>query len=221
MDPSALVAELRRKAAGEVRADPAGRELYASDASLYRRLPAAALRAAGADDLDAAMAACRAHGVPLTMRGGGTSLCGQSIGDGLVVDCSALDRIAIDPDRRTARVGPGVVLDRLNAAAAAHGLAFGPDVASGSRATLGGMMANNGAGARSVVHGLTADHVLALEVTLADGTRATLRQGRAGRRRRSSARGRWPTPSARRTCCGGSRATTSTPWRGPSRTGRA
>jgi FAD/FMN-containing dehydrogenase/Fe-S oxidoreductase len=177
LDPLALVAELRREAAGEVRSDPAGRELYASDASLYRRLPAAALRARDADDLDAAVAACGAHGVPLTMRGGGTSLCGQSIGTGLVVDCGSLDRIAIDPDRRIARVGPGVVLDRLNAAAAAHGLAFGPDVASGSRATLGGMMANNGAGARSVVHGLTADHVLALEVTLADGTRATLRRG--------------------------------------------
>ena len=178
MDPSALIAQLGREAAGEVRSDPAGRELYACDASIYRRLPAAALRAAGGDDLDAAMAACRASGVPLTMRGGGTSLCGQSIGPGLVVDCSALDRIDIDPDRRVARIGPGVVLDRLNAAAAEHGLAFGPDVASGSRATLGGMIANNAAGARSVVHGLTADHVLALEVTLADGTRATLRRGR-------------------------------------------
>lgn len=172
-----MVAELRRTAVGEVRDDPASRELYASDASIYRRLPAATLRASGADDLDAAVAACRAAGVPLTMRGAGTSLAGQSIGRGLVVDCSALATVEIDPDARVARVGPGVVLDDLNRAASAHGLAFGPDVATASRATLGGMIANNSAGARSVVHGLTADHVLALEVTLADGTRATLRRG--------------------------------------------
>ena len=78
-------------------------------------------------------------------------------------------------------MGPGVVLDRLNAAAAAHGLFFGPDVASGSRATLGGMIANNSAGARSIAYGLTADHVLEIDVVLADGTRATL--GRGGARR--------------------------------------
>lgn len=177
MNASGLVAELRAEAAGEVRDDPASRDLYASDASLYRRRPAATLRAARPDDLDAAVAACRAHGVPLTMRGAGTSLAGQAIGPGLVVDCSALATIEIDPDARIARVGPGVVLDDLNAAAAPHGLMFGADVATSSRATLGGMIANNSAGARSVVHGLTADHVRALDVTLADGTRATLRRG--------------------------------------------
>ncbi len=172
-----MVADLRRTALGEVRDDRASRELYAVDASLYRRLPAATLRARDEGDLDAAVEACRAHGVPVTVRAGGTSLAGQAVGRGLVVDCGALDAIAVDPDARTARVGPGVVLDRLTAAAAAHGLAFGPDVASGSRATLGGMIANNSAGARSIVHGLTADHVLALGVTLADGTRAELRRG--------------------------------------------
>lgn len=177
MEVAGLVAELRRTAAGEVRDDAATRELYAVDASLYRRRPAAALRALEQADLDAAVAACRAHGVPLTMRGGGTSLAGQAVGPGLVVDCSALARVEVDPGAREARVEPGVVLDDLNAAAGAHGLAFGPDVSTSSRATLGGMIANNSAGARSVVHGLTADHVLALEVTLADGSRATLRRG--------------------------------------------
>ena len=177
MDGPALVATLRRSAAGEVRDDPASRELYACDASLYRRLPLASLRAADDGDLDAAVAACRESGVPLTMRGAGTSLAGQAVGSGLVVDCSALRGLEIDPDARVARVGPGVVLDDLNAAAAEHGLAFGADVATASRATLGGMIANNSAGARSVVHGLTADHVLALDVVLADGTRATLRRG--------------------------------------------
>ena len=174
-----MIARLRRDAVGEVRDDDASRELYAADASIYRRRPVATLRAAAADDLDAAIAACRESGVPLTMRGAGTSLAGQAVGRGLVVDCSALASIAIDPDARTARVGPGVVLDDLNAAAAEHGLAFGPDVASGSRATLGGMIANNSAGARSIAYGLTAGHVRSLEVTLADGTRATLRRGGA------------------------------------------
>ena len=178
MDAAGLVAQLRRDAAGEVRDDAASRELYAADASIYRRRPVASLRARDAADLDAALAACRDHGVPLTMRGAGTSLAGQAVGAGLVVDCSALDDVAIDPAARTARVGPGVVLDRLNAAAAAHGLFFGPDVASGSRATLGGMIANNSAGARSIAYGLTAHHVLEIDVTLADGTRATLGRGR-------------------------------------------
>ena len=177
MEAALTIARLRREAAGEVRSDDASRELYSADASLYRRVPVASLRAAVPDDLDAAVAACREGGVPLTMRGAGTSLAGQAVGEGLVVDCSALASIAIDPGARTARVGPGVVLDDLNRAAAVHGLAFGPDVASGSRATLGGMIANNSAGARSIAYGLTAGHVLALEVTLADGTRATLRRG--------------------------------------------
>lgn len=177
MRASELVVQLRRSAGGEVRDDRASRDLYACDASIYRRVPAATLRARDADDLDAAVAACRDTGVPLTMRGAGTSLAGQAVGSGLVVDCSALDEVEIDPDARLARIGPGVVLDALNRAAARHGLTFGPDVATASRATLGGMIANNSAGARSVVHGLTADHVNALEVTLADGSRATLRRG--------------------------------------------
>ena len=179
MDAAGLVRELRRDAAGEVRDDAGSLELYASDASIYRRRPVATLRAALEDDLDAAVAACRRFGVPLTMRGAGTSLAGQAVGRGLVVDCGALDAIEVDADARQARVGPGAVLDRLNAVAGTRGLMFGPDVATSSRATLGGMIANNSAGARSVVHGLTADHVVALDVTLADGARAHLRRGAA------------------------------------------
>lgn len=163
--------------AGELRADPATRELYACDASLYRRLPLAALRAARQEDLDAAVDACRSLGVPLTMRGAGTSLAGQAVGRGLVVDCSALAGVSVDPDARVAHVGPGTVLDHLNRAAGVHGLQFGPDVATASRATLGGMIANNSAGARSIVHGLTADHVIGMDVTMADGTRARLEPG--------------------------------------------
>lgn len=177
MDARGLARRLSGHVLGEFRADTPSRELYSADASIYRRRPVAVLRAAHADDLHAAVDACAATGVPLTMRGAGTSLAGQAVGTGLLVDCSALDACVIDPGRRVARVGPGVVLDALNAAAGAHGLAFGPDVATASRATLGGMISNNSAGARSVVHGLTADAVEALDVLLADGTRATLRRG--------------------------------------------
>ena len=177
--PLDFLHELGREAAGEVRGDTATRELYAVDASLYRRVPVGALRATCAADIEAAIAACRDHSVALTMRGAGTSLAGQAVGRGLVVDTSAMRRVEIHPDTQIAVVEPGVVLDDLNRAAGVHGLMFGTDVATSSRATLGGMIANNSAGARSVVHGLTADSIEALDVVLADGTRATLTRGGA------------------------------------------
>jgi FAD/FMN-containing dehydrogenase/Fe-S oxidoreductase len=169
--------EIAREARGEVRGDPATRELYAVDASLYRRLPVGAMLAGHPDDLDLAVHACARHRIPLTMRGAGTSLAGQAVGTGLVVDCSRLRQIEVDPGSMTARVGPGVVLDDLNRAAARHGLMFGPDVATGSRATLGGMIGNNSAGARSIVYGMTADNLVELDVLLADGTRARVARG--------------------------------------------
>ena len=175
--PLDFLLELGKEAAGEVRGDMATRELYAVDASLYRRVPVGALRAMRTDDLESAVAVCAAHGVALTMRGAGTSLAGQTVGRGLVVDTSALGGIEIRPEERIAVVEPGVVLDDLNRAAAAHGLMFGPDVATSSRATLGGMIGNNSAGARSRVYGLTADAVESLDMVLADGTRTTLRRG--------------------------------------------
>jgi FAD/FMN-containing dehydrogenase/Fe-S oxidoreductase len=172
-----LLGRLRGQISGSIRDDAATREIYASDASLFRRRPSAVLRAGHPDDLEAAMAAAIETGIPITVRGAGTSLAGQALGTGLVVDTSALTQISIDPDRGVAQVGPGVVLDDLNRAAAAVGLMFGPDVATGNRATLGGMISNNSAGARSVVYGLTADHVSALDVVLADGSLARLTHG--------------------------------------------
>src|SRR5205085_4847790 len=108
-------------------------------------------------------------------RGGGTSLSGQSIGAGVILDFSKyFNRILeIDPSAQTARVQPGVVLDVLNAAAAKHGLQFAPDVATSSRANIGGMIGNNSAGARSVWHGKTVDHVIELSTVLAGGAQAT------------------------------------------------
>lgn len=177
MDPHLLRRRLAPAIAGELRVDVASREMYARDASLYRRMPVAVLRARQVGDLEAAVGACAEAGVPITMRGAGTSLAGQTVGPGLVVDCSALAVIDVDPERGRARVGPGAVLDHLNRSAADHGLTFGADVATADRATLGGMIANNSAGMRSVVHGLTGHHVRALTVVLADGTRSRLSTG--------------------------------------------
>ena len=114
---------------------------------------------------------------PITPRGGGTSQAGQSIGAGLVLDTSKhLNRILeINPDQKWARVEPGVVLDELNAALRPLNLRFAPDVSSASRATVGGMMANNSSGARSVLYGKTIDHVREQRVVLSDGTLAHFR----------------------------------------------
>ncbi len=169
----ALAAHLGRHLRGEVRFDATSRRLYSTDASIYQIEPLGVVLPQTVEDLHAAVQIATEMRVPITARGGGTSLSGQSIGPGLVIDCSKyLNQIlAIDAAGRTARVQPGVVLDQLNRAAAEHGLQFGPDVATASRANLGGMIGNNSAGARSIVYGKTCDHVRRLGVILADGTR--------------------------------------------------
>lgn len=169
----ALVRHLRKHTAGEVRFDDTTRHLYATDASHYQIRPLGVAIPKSLDDLTIAVQIAADLGVPITARGGGTSLSGQSIGPGLVIDCSKyLNRIGeVDVSGRTVRVQPGVVLDRLNAELARFGLAFGPDVATASRATLGGMIGNNSAGARSIIYGQTVDHVRSLTAVLSDGTR--------------------------------------------------
>jgi FAD/FMN-containing dehydrogenase/ferredoxin len=169
-----LVRYLTRQIAGEVRFDETSRRLYATDASLYQVEPLGVVVPKTRDDLAAAVQIAAELGVPITARGGGTSLSGQSIGPGIVIDCSKyLNRVLdIDPVNRTARVQPGVVLDQLNRELGNHDLAFGPDVATANRATLGGMIGNNSAGARSVVYGKTDDHVRRLSAILSDGSAA-------------------------------------------------
>jgi FAD/FMN-containing dehydrogenase/Fe-S oxidoreductase len=169
----ALVRHLRKHTSGEVRFDDTSRRLYSTDASHYQIQPLGVAIPKTPDDLVAAVQIAADLSVPITARGGGTSLSGQSIGPGLVIDCSKyLNRIGeVDVSGRTVRVQPGVVLDHLNAELARFGLAFGPDVATASRATLGGMIGNNSAGARSIVYGQTVDHVRALTAVLSDGTR--------------------------------------------------
>src|SRR5437764_12891326 len=170
----ALAKSLRRHLEGEVRFDATSRRLYSTDASLYQIEPLGVVVPKTAADLTTAVQIAGEMQVSIVPRGGGTSLSGQSVGPGVVIDCSKyLNGILdLDPAGRTARVQPGVVLDQLNRAAAPHGLQFGPDVSTANRANLGGMIGNNSAGAHSIVHGKTVDHVARLEAVLADGTPA-------------------------------------------------
>jgi FAD/FMN-containing dehydrogenase/Fe-S oxidoreductase len=143
---------------------------YSTDASLYRVLPQAVVYPRSADEVAAVLAVCRALGVALTARGAGTSIAGNAVGAGVILDYSRhLKRIrGIDPEAATAAVEPGVVLDDLQRAAARHGLRFGPDPSSHSRCTVGGMIGNNACGTRAMRYGRTADNVL--ELSLIAGT---------------------------------------------------
>src|SRR5438552_539633 len=168
----ALARHLRRQIKGEVRFDVLARKLYATDASIYQVEPLGVVLPRDVEDVRAAVQIAAEMHIPITARGGGTSLSGQSIGPGVVLDCSKyLNNILdLDPVGRVVRIQPGVVLDTLNRTLAAHQLQFGPDVATASRANLGGMIGNNSAGARSIVYGKTIDHVKRLGVVLADGS---------------------------------------------------
>ena len=175
--PEALAAlsELGASIEGEVRADRLSRALYATDASIYEMTPDGVVMPRSQGDIVATVRACARHGVPLTARGAGTGLAGGAVNHGIQLDCSRhLNRISnIDVQSRTVRVEAGVVLDELNAELIPHGLHFAPDVATSSRATIGGMIANNSCGAHSVIYGRTVDHVRSLDVVLSDGSVAT------------------------------------------------
>ena len=142
-----LIESLQQHISGEVLGDDYHRALYSTDASLYQIQPLAVVVPRSPDDVRAAIQIAAEQRVPLVARGDGTSLSGQSIGPGIVLDFSKyLNRIlALDPNSASVQIQPGVVLDQLNAAAAPHGLQFGPDVATSSRANLGGMIGNNSA----------------------------------------------------------------------------
>ncbi|MFF7937078.1 FAD-linked oxidase C-terminal domain-containing protein [Streptomyces sp. NPDC007940] len=177
-----LEAELRAAVSGEVRFDVTSRALTTMDASNYRRVPLGVVAPRDADDVAAVLEVCRAHGVPVVPRGGGTSIAGQATGTGVVLDFTRhMNRlVSLDPEARTAVVQPGLVLDRLQEAAAPHGLRFGPDPSTHSRCTLGGMIGNNSCGSHSVAWGTTADSVSELDVVTARGERLRLGQGWAG-----------------------------------------
>ncbi|MEU1000037.1 FAD-binding and (Fe-S)-binding domain-containing protein [Streptomyces tibetensis] len=174
-DLAGLTARIAELAPGlRVETGPGATGPYAYDASNYRVPPRAVVFPRTAEDVVAVVRACRETGVPVTARGGGTSMAGNAVGPGVVLDFSRyMNRILdIDPVARTARVEAGVVLDALRGATALHGLDFGPDPSSHSRCTLGGMIGNDACGNRSVRDGRTSGHVEALEIVTADGVRA-------------------------------------------------
>jgi FAD/FMN-containing dehydrogenase/Fe-S oxidoreductase len=173
----ALKQDLERSIAGEVRFDAVSRALYSTDASVYQIEPLGVVVPRTRDDMVRAVEIARRQGVSITARGGGTLQAGQAIGAGLQLDTSKyLNRILeVNADGRWAWVEPGVVLDELNAQLRPLGFRFAPDISTASRATIGGMIANNSSGARSVMYGKTIDHVLELKVILADGSNAHFR----------------------------------------------
>ncbi len=159
----------------EIVFDNRTRQLYATDASIYQIVPAGVAFPRSAEQAKAAILGAAGAGLSVTPRGAGSGLAGGAIGDGLIVDFSRHNRqiTGLDLEQRRVRVGAGV-LDQLNTFLRPHGYCFGPDVATSSRATLGGMIANNSSGARVPVYGTTADHVKALEIVLADGRVETI-----------------------------------------------
>jgi FAD/FMN-containing dehydrogenase/Fe-S oxidoreductase len=166
----AAAAALRARVAGDVHASDLQRWLYSTDASGYRVIPDAVLVARSTEDLIVAATVAAEFDVPLCLRGAGTSLAGQAIGPGILVDCFHLDRVlAVDPEARLARVQPGVIQASLNRAAAPYGLEFGPDTSTVDQATIGGMVGNNSSGSRSIVYGESVDKVSRVKAALVGG----------------------------------------------------
>ncbi|NMR20370.1 FAD-binding oxidoreductase [Cellulomonas fimi] len=174
-----LVHALRAEVRGAVDDSTRRRAEYSTDASNYRVVPEVVVFPRDPDDVQAALAVARAAGAPITTRGGGTSVAGNAVGPGVVLDLSRhVNRIlAIDPEARTARIEPGAIMGNLQKAAAPHGLRFGPDPSTQARATLGGMIGNNACGPRAVAYGRTADNVLELDVVDGTGRRFTAGKG--------------------------------------------
>ncbi|MBY3792989.1 FAD-binding protein [Rhodococcus fascians] len=159
--------------AGGVQIDDSAltRSLYSSDASVYRVEPSAVAYPRSIEDIEAIVSECSLHGVPVTNRGAGTSIAGNAIGTGLVIDHSRYfdDILDIDIETRSARVQPGVAHATLQRAAVTRGLRFGPDPSSHSRCTIGGMIGNNACGSRALGYGRTSDNVRGLHVITANG----------------------------------------------------
>ncbi len=173
IDAPALETELKTHIKGEVRFDPASRGLYSTDASNYRQVPIGVVIPQGADDVVETVRICHEHGVPITSRGGGTSLAGQCCNVAVIIDFSKYmnNILELNPDEHYAWVQPGIVLDDLRQAAEQHHLTFGPDPATHNHNTLGGMMGNNSCGIHALMAGKTDDNVDELEILTYDGLR--------------------------------------------------
>ncbi len=175
--PSSLADQLD----GEADFGETARTLYSTDASIYQQRPAGVVFPRNRDDVRQVVEFARRRDTSVTARGAGSSLTGNAVGDGVVLDCSRHmdDVVDVDPDGKTVTVQPGVVLDELNDFLEQYGLYVAPDPSTSSTCTVGGMIANNAAGPHSVEHGTTRDHVRRLECVLADGSVAefTRREG--------------------------------------------
>ena len=163
---------LARETSGEVLFDSFSRGRYATDASFYQIMPAGVVVPRTVEEALRALAICRDAGRIVTPRGGGTSQCGQTVNDGIVIDFSKhINRIvSLDVENRSCVVEPGIVLDDLNRQLKKHGLWFPVDVSTASRATIGGMAGNNSCGGRSLRYGTMRDNTLSMDAALADGT---------------------------------------------------
>ena len=177
-----LETRLKRAIAGDVLFDAFSRGRYATDASIYQIMPAGVVLPRSRDDLATVIAIAREEGVPVIMRGGGTSQNGQPIGSGLVVDCSRHfnQKLAYDAAARTVSVEPGMVLEHLNQSIRGDGLIFPVEPSTASRCTIGGMTGNNSCGARSLRYGRMAENVLAVDALLADGSALHFATGMRG-----------------------------------------
>ncbi len=163
-DAGSLAGRLKAAGVGDVRADATTRAMYSSDASLYRVPPAVVVAPRDGEEVAAVLAVCCAEGVPLTARGAGTSIAGNAVGAGVVLDFSRhMNRVLhVDSGTSIATVQPGVVQEVLQRAVASHGLRFGPDPSSSSRCTVGGMIGNNACGTRALGYGRTSDNVIGM-----------------------------------------------------------
>ncbi|HEV8062972.1 MAG TPA: FAD-linked oxidase C-terminal domain-containing protein [Gemmataceae bacterium] len=173
-----LARHLRKHVEGEVRFDSTTRKLYSTDASIYQVEPLGVVIPRTVADVVATVRIAGEMATPITARGAGTSLSGQSIGPGIILDCSKyLNRILdLQVEARKVVIEPGVVLDQLNNAVGKEQLLFGPEVSTSSRANLCGMIGNNSAGSRSIIYGKTIDHTLRLEAVLATGESISCRR---------------------------------------------
>ena len=176
IDAASLRNDLERRVRGEIRFDDGDRAMYASDASNYRMVPLGVILPLDAEDVETALDSCRKYRAPIFARGGGTGIPGQTVNNGILFDFSKyMNKILeLNEQERYARVQPGIVLDSLRNAAEKYNLTFGPDPATHSRCTLGGMIGNNSCGIHSVMAGRTSDNIDVLEILLYDGTRMTV-----------------------------------------------
>ena len=172
-----IAAALRKRVEGEVRFDKYSRLLYSTDASIYEIEPIGVVIPRHKGDVQAVVEVANKFNVPVLPRGGGTALAGQTVGHAIVLDFSKyMNRVLeVNKEEFWCRVQPGLVQDELNAHVRSQGLLFGPDTSTSNRATIGGMIGNNSAGAHSLAYGKTLDHVIELTVCLSDGSEVVLK----------------------------------------------